>query len=454
MAQRLEVVNQFHRLLEGEGLKDLSWAETLQQRMRDRGLVVEGRPVCPVIRPHFITRKQYNSLTKATEALLNVIERVETMALQSPALMQRLALLPAERMLAAVDPGYGRSGVAAMVRTNVNNGSMRIAGFEAGAPNGIAYNDVLGELFELTMPMRDVSKKFAIDRINGVPAMLDAILESYARFRGVTKLDRKPNICIVGHKQQFQSFESVESRLMAELFERLGCRTVVASPDMLEYRDGVLRVNDFPVQVVIRRVRLQDFLVRYGLDNALVLAYRDRAICMVNSFRSELADKQSIFDLLTDSELMARFPASERKAIAAAIPWTRLVGQRQTTHNEQVIDLPEWIRSHREELVLRPNVQMDDPQPEFVGAELDQKAWDRAIQTALRSSYVVQEAVPQVQQEFPLLRYGMLEVRKMNVDTQPQSFLGQVHGCASWVETAGSSFSSVAGVAPTFIVEK
>jgi len=43
--------------------------------------------------------------------------------------------------------------------------------------------------------------------------------------------------------------------------------------------------------------------------SALKRAYRDRAVCVVNSFRSELAQKKAIFDLLTDETLTAGFQA-------------------------------------------------------------------------------------------------------------------------------------------------
>ena len=65
--------------------------------------------------------------------------------------------------------------------------------------------------------------------------------------------------------------------------------------------------------------------MRFDLTHPLVQAYRDRAVCVVNSFRSELAHKKAMFGLLTDETLTAKFPAAERKAIREHVPWTRLV---------------------------------------------------------------------------------------------------------------------------------
>ena len=84
-----------------------------------------------------------------------------------------------------------------------------------------------------------------------------------------------------------------------------------------------------PIDLIFRRVKVQEFLVRFDLSHPLLRAYRDRAVCMVNSFRSELAQKKAIFDLLTDEDITADFPAAERKAIKEFVPWTRVVPGNQ-----------------------------------------------------------------------------------------------------------------------------
>ena len=49
--------------------------------------------------------------------------------------------------------------------------------------------------------------------------------------------------------------------------------------------------------------------MRFDLSHPLVQAYKDHAVCIVNSFRSELAQKKAMFALLTDENLTAKFPA-------------------------------------------------------------------------------------------------------------------------------------------------
>src|SRR5437763_10990944 len=137
-------------------------------------------------------------------------------------------------------------------------------------------------------------------------------------------------------------------------------------------------------------MKVHEFLVRFDLTHPLVKAYRDHAVCIVNSFRSEVAQKKAVFDLLTDENVTAGFPSAEKKAIREFIPWTRVVTSDKTTHNSETIDLPEFIRTNRERLVLKPNDESSDL-TSFEGSQLDDAHWDRAIKTALRYPYVVQE---------------------------------------------------------------
>jgi hypothetical protein len=175
---------------------------------------------------------------------------------------------------------------------------------------------------------------------------------------------------------------------------------------------------------------------------------------MVNSFRSELAQKKAIFDLLTDEDITADFPAAERKAIKEFVPWTRVVQETKTKYRNRTVDLPDFILHNRNKLVLRPNDDGADQQS-FRGSEVDEAVWEKAVRSALRNPYVVQEALDPVVDVFPVLQYGHLEMQKMRVDVHPHSYLGKVQGCSSWLTAVGpSGFSTLSGIAPTFILEQ
>lgn len=449
MTQLGEATARYHKILESEPFRDLGWAEALQESVRASKVTAGSRPISPVLRPHFLSGRQYASLVKAAESLTASIQRVESMALASPALMSRIQLLPAEKMLAAIDPGYAFP-VASLLDTYVNNGTMRFTEYAEETPAGVMVGEALADLYWDAGPMKEFRKKYKLTKLGGAKQLLAALLKSYKAFG---KKQKRPNIAIVEFRQPFQSADSSEFLLLAEFFSREGYPTRIVSPEQLEYRNGQLRSSDFAIDLVFRQVKVQEFLIRYSLTHPLMRAYQDHAVCVVNSFRSELGQKKAIFDLLTDEEITAKFPASERRAISEFIPWTRIMAPSKVKYRNRKVDLIETVTAHRDRFVLKPNDDSGD-QPVFSGSDHDEAGWERALRQAMRSPYVVQEVAEIEGEEFPLLHYGSLERRQMKIDVHPHSFLGKVHGASSWLTLKGSNgFSTLNGLAPTFLLD-
>ena len=78
MSQVSEATARYHKLIESEPYIDLAWAEALQARLRAEKLV--SRPLSPVLRPHFVTSREYASLGRAAAVVFSAIERAQQMA--------------------------------------------------------------------------------------------------------------------------------------------------------------------------------------------------------------------------------------------------------------------------------------------------------------------------------------------------------------------------------------
>jgi len=450
MAYIDEAIQRYDNLLESPPYKDLEWAQALEDQLRSRHLLGPRSPVLPVLRPHFISRRQYENLAAASATLLSAIERVKRLALSTPALLARMELIPAEKMLASVDPGYPFNAVASRLDAHLNNGALRFTQFRVGTPAGVAIAQTVADIFYELPIMREFRQRYQVTKISGVRQLLDALLEAYRAYGGK---EQRPRIAIVEVLPPFQTRHSDEFLLLAEYFRREGYPTEVTSPDQLDYRGGRLRKGDFVIDIVYRKVTVQEFLQHFDLTHPLVRAYREGTVCVVNSFRAELAYKRAIFDLLTDEEVTANFPAAERKAIREYVPWTRVVAPVRTTYKGEVVDLPEFILKNREKLILRPNDIAGDRHPIY-GWQTDERSWERALHTALREVFVVQERVDPVIHNFPIYRYGSLTVKPMEVQLQPHVYLGSVQACSTWLsDAAAGAFSSLTGLVPTFILE-
>jgi hypothetical protein len=154
MTQLDEAIARYHRILESEPYRDLRWVKNLQEQMEERQLSAGGRLLCPFLRPNFVTQKQYETLVKTGEALVSAVDRMLKMALASPQLLSRMQLFPAEKMLAAIDPGYEMSEVSAQLDLQIQNGSLHVMQYNADALTGAAWSEGLSDLFYDCPPVR------------------------------------------------------------------------------------------------------------------------------------------------------------------------------------------------------------------------------------------------------------------------------------------------------------
>jgi uncharacterized circularly permuted ATP-grasp superfamily protein len=350
-------------------------------------------------------------------------------------------------MLATIDPGYQALEVTARMDAHMANTSATVVQYNADSPSGAAYADALADLFLEIPPIKELRKRYALSRIGSRKYLVQALLKSYKQFGGAGK----PNIAVVEFRPAYFSGQG-ELELFRDGLREEGYSVEIVSPEQLEYRNGVLRKGSFEINLVYRRLGVQEFLLHFDLNHPLVEAYREHNVCVVNSFRSELAHKKAMFGLLTDEAVTAKFPAAERKTIREHVPWTRLVTAGKTTYGEQTVDLIEFILQNREKLSLKPNDDSSDRHSYF-GWEMDGSSWERALKQAMRSPYVAQERSAHSHSVFPMMTFGHLEFKDLQVDLHPHAYLGKIQGCSSWISSGNVGFSSASGIVPTFLID-
>lgn len=449
MAQLSEAIARYHKLLYEATYRDLAWVHEFQERIEQRNILGSDRSGTLILRPHFISQNELKRLTRATEHLAVILDKIETLAFQTPFLLDRIQLLPAEKMLAAIPTGCSRFSATSRMDAYLRNGSLSLHGFEASTAAGLAYSERLADLF-LDLPIVKQFKRgrYRLSKLGAEKYLPIAVLQAWKEFGG----KRRPNIAIVEFKEQLRS-DPGEGDLLTESFNKSGVSTRLVAPEDLEYSDGRLRAGDFEIDVVFRRLRTRELIVRFNLSHPLLLAYRDRAVCLVNSFRSEISHRKALFDLVTDETVTERLSSADRKLIRDFVPWTRVVAQKKTKYWEQEIDIPEFIRSRREQLILRPNEDTDGLRV-FVGADLDQSAWERALRIALRTPYVVQECTAFAPQTFPVFQYGKLAMQPAEILVRPHVFYGKMRGVSAEVRTSREEFTNSLMITPVLLLEE
>ena len=360
--------------------------------------------------------------------------------------MTELGLTEAEIKLALVNPGFATVGITTRLDAFVHGDEIKFVEYNAENPSSLGDQEGLNRLLFEVGAMAAFAQRYRLRQFSPVERLLETLVTTYREWGGMGR----PNIAILDWKNLPTSDEFV---LLRNHFAGHGVRTVICSPDELEYRNHKLRCGDFAIDLVYKRVLIHEFLDRYDATHPLARAYVNGDVCLVNPFRCKIMHKKAVFEILTDEKHQNWFSHSEQEAIRQSVPWTRRVADRRTIYEGSAIDLLEFIRKNRALFVLKPN---DDygGHGVYLGSRLGDSEWEGAIDTALRGDYVVQEAIALRTEEFPIFSDTNWSLQPMFVDTNPFLFRG--HVCGAMVRLSDSPIVNVTsggGETGFFVIE-
>ncbi|MGA8234327.1 MAG: circularly permuted type 2 ATP-grasp protein, partial [Candidatus Acidiferrales bacterium] len=211
------------------------------------------------------------------------------------------------------------------------------------------------------------------------------------------------------------------------------------------------------IDMVYRRVLMNDIIARPAECAALLQAYQAGAVCMANALNCKIPHKKAFFAVLTDERNAELFSSGEKEIMARHIPWTRLLEDCSTTRYGQTVGLLEYVRQHRGEFVLKPNDEYGGTGV-LLGWEAGESEWDAALAGAVADrsrAWVVQERIAIRRELFPMQTADGIEMRDMLVDFAPYLFRGKMAGFLTRLSSTGlANVTSGGGQVPAFVVER
>jgi len=447
-----EAVAYYHELLTDTELAAAS-RDLLHEGLESSKLIFGGRPLSPYLRPHFVTEDDWIRITLTCETIFGALQKVKDAAVENDELLDELGVTEIERDLIKIDPKYKHVSPTSRLDSFLTDDTYSYVELNGESPAGIAFSDSATEIFRSLPIMRRFAERYDVRGLEGSSKLLDVLLKCFDEFCG-GKADHKPTIAIVDLKDlpTIKEFE-----LFRDYFESNGYRSIICSPDQLEFDGTRLSYGGVDIDIVYKRLLVNEYLPIMEAQPALLDAYRAGAICMVNSFRGKLVHKKAIFAVLTSEKHSHLFDGAELSAIAAHVPWTRKFRNETTINKGEKIDLVEWTRSNSSKLVLKPN---DDYGGHgiYIGWNASRAEWDAAIIEALADGdYLVQERVKTAKEMFPMLidDKGNWQMVEQLVDLDPLLFLGKVG--SAFTRLSSNELANVTaggGMVPTFIISK
>jgi uncharacterized circularly permuted ATP-grasp superfamily protein len=423
----------------------------LAARMRSRRLQFGDRVLCPFLRPFFLDAADEERVRLAAETLWILGERIARLAPDDPGLLADLALSEDEIRLSRIDPGYATTSTAARADAFVLPDSLQFAEYNGESPAGAGYSQGLAEVFADEPIMGRFRERFDVRMYEPIQRLLEALIASYREWGGTAS---PPLVAIVDWREvpTFSEFE-----LLRDAFIALGVPTVIADPRDLELRQNRLIAGGRAIDLVYRRVLINDIVSREDECRALLDAYERRAVCVANSLRCKIPHKKAFFAVLTDERRAQLFSREERELIRRHVPWTVLVREGRVSRDGEPIDLLPYLRRHRDRFVVKPNDEYGGTGV-TLGWETTEAGWDAALSKAVVErdrGWVAQEKIAVRREVFPICENGAVTPREMLVDFAPYIFKGRLAGFLTRLSATGlANVTSGGGQVPAFVVSQ
>ncbi len=413
--------------------------------LSEHDVVFAGQTIPFVLMPHFISPGQVRRVKHAVTALCRVLDRFCDAYPTDAALREELQLSDMEDSLIRIEAGFPRPMRICRLDAFLQGYDVKFLEFNADSPAGVGYTDILFEGLRTTIQLPRVRQEFDTSYPPILPELIATLRDAYAHVKATrSDLPDTPRLALL----DAEGSPSVpEFRIICAAANAAGITADHATLDEVSYDGTTLRVKDEPTQLVYRRALLDD------LDQSdLVAAARDGRVCMVNPFRSRVANNKKLFALFQDPRFTHLIEGEEADVIRDTIPWTRILRPGPVTYGHWTLDLLPFIADNREKLVLKPASDFGG-HGVSLGMETGQDEWERIIAAhADRADYIVQEYVPVPEEMFPVVEGGHVQMRLKRFNINPFGIGGRYAGSITRIsDRAVINVSAGGGLLPSVI---
>lgn len=389
LAQEHQAQQTFAELLSHAPQQAWDEIEAIRQNLVSERILFGDKPIPLILAPVVLSRARWRHLRQQMADLNRLLTRLEPLMHQSRWL-DWLGFRPAEQewiqLPQQLRSGLSISRVDGFLSENPHTPhDYKVVELNIDSPGGGAFLDVgsrvvqdseLWQAFAQRAPGRTIP--FSESLFDHLETVWASHLEDHPQ---ISSASGKPRIAIV---DWITVSTHREFELLAEGLRLRGFDTLVADPRELQFSSGRLRDYDGkPIDLVYRRVLVEDMLRDPGGSRALVEACRHQAVCMVNSFASKPLTVKSLLALFHDPEGRELLQESERRLVDDLIPVTL----RLTPENIEL------VRRDKDNFVLKP-ADGWGAQGLYLGWRCRRDEWDAHLKRSQAiGGYVAQERV-------------------------------------------------------------
>jgi glutathionylspermidine synthase len=270
---------------------------------------------------------------------------------------------------------------------NEETGEFKFCEFNADGSSAMNENAELYRTYRNTLLYREMNERYEQHMFELFDSWVETFLRIYAEGQDQEGQEKDeaalPAVAIVDFLEKGSS--AAEFTAFREAFERAGCQAFVAEIRDMRYENGRLLTGDgHPVDAVYRRAVTSDILAHREEVRSFLQAVRDRSVCLIGDFCTQVVHDKVLFRILHDPRTASFLTEEDNAFIAAHVPFTAILTKEIAERED--------VRNNREKWIIKPRDSYG-AHGIYPGRLLSEEEWKTRLDAHADTDYILQEFV-------------------------------------------------------------
>lgn len=315
-----EILESYQNIIaknEDKCLKDLA---IITEKLNNSNAKYKGKIIDFLYQPMFFHQGDIARFEFITKMMITIIEKCTDEYLKNPAFRKFFGYSQIMEELILIDPGYKNPVPIARFDLFYDE-DFKFCELNGDGTSAMNEANTLEQIFSESEIIKELEADYKISYHELFISWLQQLLNIYKEFGGTGK----PNIAItdfmgLGSNDEFDTFK--------EVFEKQGYKTVICDPRDMNYKDRKLFVDGVRIDLIYRRAVNKEVELRIDEVSDFIQAYKDKAVCVVGPFRSQIMHNKIFFEILSSETKTDFLNTEERDFIKKHIPGTYILEKK------------------------------------------------------------------------------------------------------------------------------
>lgn len=368
------------------------------EKVKNSTAVYKGKPVPFLAHPMFVTDNELDQFQKIGDMMMSITNKITDAYIEKPEFREKFGFSKLLEELIIVENGYdinvpiGRFDIFFKDYENFKFCELNTDGSSA-----MNEDNQLAKILLETEALKDFGTQYKLNYFELFLSWVDESIEIYKKY---SNNDKKPNVAIVDFIESATTFEFEEFK---NAYEKRGYNCIIADPRELVYKDGNLYHGDFKIDLVYRRIVTFELIERSHEVQDFIQAYKDKAVCVIGSIRSQIVHNKIVFKILHDDYTLNLLSEEEADFVKKHIPLTKVFGGDDNVF--------QYVLNNKEKYIMKP-FDLNASRGVYTGRDFSQEVWEEKLKESWNADYLYQEYCDPYTRDFIVYEDGEAVVKE------------------------------------------